>query len=51
MPNENTPLQPGDTEKGRKVGAPGTRSNPKAVVKGGKRVAEVVDSKHDKKNK
>lgn len=50
-PSRNTPLKPGDTAKGRKVGAPGTRQNPKAVVKGGKRIAEVVDSPHDDKNK
>lgn len=51
MPNENTPSKPGDKTPGRKVGAPGTRSNPKAVVEGGKRRAEIVDSPHDEKNK
>lgn len=50
-PSRNTPLKPGDTAKGRKVGAPGTRQNPKAVVKDGKRQAEIVDSPHDDKNK
>lgn len=48
--SKNTPLKKGDTEPGRKVGAPGTRNNPKAVIKDGKRVAEVVDSPHDPKN-
>lgn len=49
-PSRNTPLKPGDTAKGRKVGAPGTRQNPKAVIKDGKKVAEIVDSPHDPKN-
>lgn len=50
--NKRTPLVgKGDKTPSRKVGAPGTRQNPKAVVKDGKRVAEVVDSPHDDKNK
>lgn len=50
-PSRNTPLKPGDTQKGRKVGAPGSPQNPKAVVKGGKRKAEIIDPKHDPKNR
>lgn len=48
--SKNTPLKKGDTESGRKVGAPGTPNNPKAVVKDGKRLAEVIDPKFDPKN-
>lgn len=49
--NKRTPLVgKGDKTPGRKVGAPGTRNNPKAVVRDGKRQAEVIDSKHDPKN-
>lgn len=50
--SKRTPLVgKGDKTPGRKVGEPGTRNNPKAVVKDGKRVAEIIDSKHDPKNK
>lgn len=50
-PSRNTPLKPGDTAKGRKVGAPGTRQNPKIKrdSKGNKQ-AEIIDSPHDPKN-
>jgi len=50
-PSRNTPLKPGDTERGRKVGAEGTRQNPKIKrdAKGNKQ-AEIIDSPHDPKN-
>lgn len=50
--NKRTPLVgKGDRTPGRKVGAPGSPNNPEAVVKDGKRLAEVIDPRHDPKNK
>ena len=50
--DKRTPLVgKGDRTPGRKVGAPGTPQNPKAVVKDGKRLAEVIDPKYDPKKK
>jgi hypothetical protein len=50
-PKKRTPLVgKGDKTPDRKVGGPGTPNNPRAVVRGGKRKAEIIDPKHDPKN-